>query len=183
MTLGEKKKKKKKDYSCYFRAHHTILHWCLMQLSSKAGPVWKQIQILEYSSENEWLSKTSNAFKAALKQNPVHKRVFVVKINQTTSTTWIKTTVNEHSGPCLWKPPPKGGEPHQHAPLWDLGSSSNWCPQRAILHRQNVCGGKVSKMQSLSLGPPQSINLSTSKLRKFSRIAKKFENRNGLKGT
>lgn len=36
---------------------------------------------LEYSPENEQLSKTSNAFKAVLKQNPVHKRFCVVKSN------------------------------------------------------------------------------------------------------
>lgn len=138
--------------------------------------------LLKYSPENEQLSKTSNAFKAALKQNPVHKRFCVVKINQTMSATRIKTNVNEHSDPCLWKTPPERDEHHQCAPPWDLGSSSAQCQQRAIPHRLIFCGDKVPKMPSISLVPPQSVSLSPSKLRMFSRIAKKFKNRNGLKG-
>lgn len=79
--------------------------------------------------------------------------------------------MNEHSDPL--KDALEGDKPH--VPLGDLRSSSlRLVPAEGNTTQMMFSGGKVSKMQIISLVLPQTISLSTSKLRKVLKDCKKI---------
>lgn len=92
------------------------------------------------------------------------------------STLWI-TIMNEHLDPL--KDASEGDK--LRVPLGDLWSSSEWCQQRAILHRQCFLVQKYQKCRLFLLFHCKALSLSTSKLRKVPKDCKEIWKQEVLK--